>query len=79
MHPRLRGKRSEGAGPGKLNPREPTRGGGRAGWGMAGEVTQGQRRTGPRKASVGEVRGMGDPEPTGSARDWTRVPAPPKR
>ncbi|XDA78578.1 hypothetical protein R6Z07F_008671 [Ovis aries] len=33
---------------------------------MAGEVTQGQRRTGPRKASVGEVRGMGDPELTAS-------------
>lgn len=46
---------------------------------MAGEVTQGQRRTGPRKASVGEVRGMGDPELTGSARDGTRVPAPPER
>lgn len=79
MRPRVCGERGGGAGPKKLS--HGSQGGEArwAGWGMAGEVTQGQRRTGPRKAEVGGARGMGDPEPTGRARDSARVPAPPER
>lgn len=79
MRPHTRGLRGEGAGPGKLNHGSL---GGEAGWaglGMAGEVTQGQRRTGPRKAGVGGARAMGDPELAGRARDRARVLAPPER
>lgn len=79
MLPRVRGKRGEGAGPGKLSHGSLGGEAGWAGWSMAGEVTQGQRRTGPRKARVGEARGMGDPESTGRARLRARVPAPPER
>lgn len=54
MRPRVRGERAEGAGPRKLSRGSLGGEAGWVGWGMAGEVTQGQRRTGPWKAEWGE-------------------------
>lgn len=50
MRPRVQRESDEGAGPGKLSH------GSLAGWGMAGEVTQGQKPKGSWKAGWGSVR-----------------------
>lgn len=58
---------------------EPGRGGGLGGVGHGGGSDSRPEADRPMAGGVGGARGMGDPGPTGGARDRARVPAPPER
>lgn len=63
----------------EAEPLEPGRGGGLGGVGHGGGSDSRPEADRPMAGRVGGARGMGDPGPTGGARDRARVPAPPER